>query len=54
MAPVLSGLAAGQVALEVREERAEDVALTVLLFAEIGLGEVVATVEHPPLEQVCG
>jgi hypothetical protein len=49
MAAVLSGLAPGEVALEVREQRTGDVAFAILLLAE-----VVAAVEYPPLLKVGG
>jgi hypothetical protein len=52
MAAVLAGLAAREVALEVREEGARDVAFAVLALAQLGLGEVVAAVENAPARKV--
>jgi hypothetical protein len=49
---VRSGLAPGEVAVEVREERAPDVPFAVLLLAQVRLGEVVAAVENAPARKV--
>ena len=48
MAAVAAGLRRGEVAVEVREARAGNVASSVLLLAESGLEQVVPAIEDAP------
>src|SRR5687768_12951326 len=54
MAPVLAAFRPGEVALHVREQRAGNMGFAVLLRAELGLHEIVATVEDAPVREVVG
>src|SRR6185312_16501991 len=53
VAAVAAGLRGRQVAVEMREQRARDVRLPVLVFAEGRLGEIVAAIEDAPLRMGC-